>query len=376
MEEGSIDLKRLLQEIIIHAKDPDNMVSFAAKNALADLNHEFPDIYITAKSLNQIYFEQYLEVMAEKGIHIQNNVEIKSLAPSIPSSHHTSQANMKIASFVETVSKCNFPVNTDGLVFGILSNELMEYINSADWKLRTKGIEEIEKYVDKSFTELTPFLSSFIRLLMKLLYDPNFKIVYTTMQIMAKILKYEQLPLKMDVGILFNGLVERLGDNKIAIRHLSYTLLRSLFKLMKGKEFLTQCIAYISSTNWHIRECILNLISMVFIEERILGFNKSLLIEEIIKLLDDNKPKVSLAAFEALVVISIKCGIECLNDYATTQLAKEAFDKICDRVEAGTLPNFNEDGMIDYTMQISTVADTVNSLLEKVPICIYCYKDQ
>ena len=332
----------------MHFKDPAFLVANAAKDIIAVLTKEIPEIYIIVKGLSTNYFEQYMELINERKVDIPNSIEIKTLTHSLATSHQSSQATMKVASFVDAVSKSNYPTNSDGLIFGVLTSEQMGFINDSDWKLRTKGIEELEGTVSKNPEALLPFVSSFVRFLIKLLNDPNFKIVYSSMQILAHILKFQQLPQKMDISILLNGLVERLGDNKIAIRQASYNLLRNLYKLMKGKEFLTQLNEFLCSANWHIRECLLNLITVVFLEERLSGFNKSHLVMEIAKLLDDSKPKVSLAAFETLAVIAIKCGIEVLNDIATEFIDKEVYNKLCDKVEASALPSINEDGMIDY----------------------------
>jgi len=76
-------------------------------------------------------------------------------------------------------------------------------------------------------------------------------------------------------------------------------------------------------------------------EGNYIGVDKTKLIIHIIKLLDDNKPKVSNAALGTLSVIALKCGIECLNDFVDGLLNKDSYDEICDRVEAKVLPTIN-----------------------------------
>jgi len=94
-------------------------------------------------------------------------------------------------------------------------------VESSDWKIKASALDNIEKTIESNIDSLKPFLSSFAKYFLKYLTDNSFKVAYTTMLLYRHILGCPDLPLKIDVGILIPPFVDKLGDNKIAIRQIA-----------------------------------------------------------------------------------------------------------------------------------------------------------
>lgn len=102
-----------------------------------------------------------------------------------------------------------------------------------------------------------------------------------------------------------------------------------------------------NSSNWHIREELLNVLIMCFLKSRnFYEFDAFQIIEAILKLFSDQKDKVRNLAMETLIAyssignkFSVREVIFQLADKVTVQL-------INDRLELEMIPYINNEGML------------------------------
>lgn len=165
------------------------------------------------------------------------------------------------------------------------------------FKARSTATEEMLAQMERmhNLNDLLPHLDPFIQLIVKLLNDMNFKICINSLNITGLLIKLApEDHLRPYFHAIVGALVEKLGDSKIAIRQIASQILMVTSKKVGIEQFIKMVIPFIKESNWHLREESLNLITTLF-----KGTKKTFvkefycdLIEQIIELLDDQKPKV------------------------------------------------------------------------------------
>src|SRR5689334_431151 len=75
-------------------------------------------------------------------------------------------------------------------VFGVISPKFAEDLKHVDWKVRCPAVLELDNIISQQgvLESLLPHLDSFSELLIRLLFDTNFKIIVTTLHILQTIL--------------------------------------------------------------------------------------------------------------------------------------------------------------------------------------------
>lgn len=148
--------------------------------------------------------------------------------------------------------------------------------------------------------------------------------------------------------------MEKLGDNKIAIRQLAQEALKALGYSIKPAVILGMLNPFLSSPNWHIREEILLYTITTFLNigksngEELEELDYVALINSIGKLLDDDKPKVVQIVYETIATIANIGNRTKVMELLLELADQEIYRRLCDRVEAGALPIQKPEGGLDF----------------------------
>jgi hypothetical protein len=188
------------------------------------------------------------------------------------------------------------------------------------------------------------------------------------LQLIDFLLNSHTVAKKADIEFLIKGLVEKLGDNKIMIRQLANGGLKAISKGQQPLSLINTLIPYLASNKWHIREEVLELIILCFLEAKnsleyellISEIDYASLIQRIIKLIHDDKAKVVQIAFEAVATLAhigdkdeVMKLLRELNDAETLR-------KLMERIEAECIPKINSEGLLEFPY-ISNELTTQNS---------------
>ena len=170
--------------------------------------------------------------------------------------------------------------------------------------------------------------------------------------------------LKGNLQNLVPGLVEKLGDNKIVIRQTALHAFRSLLVSIRQRTVVQILIPYLQNKNWHIREQILNVIILLFIDHHhTIECDYTVLMNAIAQLFDDPKPKVIQIVYETITTIAMLGDRSRVLEILYELMQKDVYDKLCDRIEAGNIPFVNSEGNLEYPYIHSGInANTNNNM--------------
>jgi hypothetical protein len=170
----------------------------------------------------------------------------------------------------------------------------------SNWRARVSAIQELETIVNRltDFSFLAPYSNELTAFLNSLLDDGNFKITLSTLELINKVMQHIQ----MNLGTLLGNLLNKLGDNKIAIRQSAFRIFSQLVKQAQNPTSLFNFfIDSLTNANWHVREEIVSLIVAA-----ILGgteYNYLSLVVPLLNLIDDSRAKVRFVTYECLSLI-------------------------------------------------------------------------
>ena len=165
---------------------------------------------------------------------------------------------------------------------------------------------------------------------------------------------------------LIGGLVEKLGDNKVMIRQLALQGLKGVGRIMKISVLLQVLVGYLSSPKWHVREEVLNYIIITFLDKSpnqatlLREVDYTLLLSNIIKLLNDDKPKVVQIAYEACATIALCGNCPRILGILHELVDKDTFVQLRERIEANDVPIVSPDGVLEFP-HIANELTTQNS---------------
>ena len=199
-----------------------------------------------------------------------------------------------------------------------------------NWRVRTKTIDEmlhdVQDRIDSSSEYIMVNSERFLDFFVQLLADQNFKIVLNTLNILNMIigmpqqkLRYEKL-LKNEIGQdrdwgISNAsfgrhislIVKKLSDSKNIIRQEAIKCLFGINQIMrmgnkKDNNFIALIFPYLNnSSNWHIREELLNLLIKCFLTSNDASeFDAYQCLDSILQLFNDQKEKIRILALEAV----------------------------------------------------------------------------
>jgi hypothetical protein len=209
----------------------ENIAEFG--DAVTQLTQTHPSIHRLSRQLPFNLKTKYDDFLLEKNIGISTN---------LPNAYEKLDA-----AIAATINNPNInSIQRHEYSYGIVPNRIInELMPTSNWKSKVGAIEELEEIVinNKVHSALEPYASSFIQYLTSLLHDNNYKIIVTCLQIINRLLKsYTLTP--HSVQPLISELVEKLGDNKVIIRHLAIAGLRLLGGVLNSVSLLSKVLNY------------------------------------------------------------------------------------------------------------------------------------
>jgi CLASP N terminal len=266
--------------------------------------------------------------------------------------------------------------STNGLVFNFIEPSLfVEIEDESNWRGRVLAIQRVESTFEmlEDYEKVFPFMALFLRFIVKLINDKNFKICESSLLISLKIIEIPNVSLHCNLAALVGPCIHKLGDNKISIRMASYKVLKNLLLKLRPNAIIPYFSQSLENPNWHVREELVALIVTSMLLD--LEYEYFDLIEPLAKLLDDPKPKIRNVAIEALAVLETKHDImpslgSLIDEYSLALLAA--------RLDNKTLPKITEN-YIEYpklsknltpmtTSYTMTQTDEVHTARETSPI--------
>lgn len=151
---------------------------------------------------------------------------------------------------------------------------------------------------------------------------------------------------------VFKSTVKHLGSKVIDIRQEAMRTFICMMKAMPNKEFIEASVEFLDSSNWRIREEILNLIIINILNKIDPDFDYQGLIQAMSKLVNDDNPKVRFVAREALAIMAHKGDREKVMDLCGQFIVHNEYCKIDERVNSEGIMTFNEKNlMFEYPKQ-------------------------
>lgn len=134
-------------------------------------------------------------------------------------------------------------------------------------------------------------------------------------------------------------MIKKLGDSKNIIRQEAICALISIYEIMRKNQennnFINLVLPYLTnSTNWHVREELLNIMIICFLKSRnFYEFDAFKVIEGILKLLEDTKDRVRMIAIETLVTYASIGNKLSIREIVFQLVDKYTYDIITHRLE-------------------------------------------
>lgn len=200
-------------------------------------------------------------------------------------------------------------------------------------------------------------MTELLQFLIDLSKESNFKIVISGLNLIDHLCKNSVLK-HSDMEKLLPSIINKLGDNKIAIRQGAFKILSTLLENNSPIIIFTHLIKDFYNTNWHIREEVVTVIIASML--RNVRYNYLELIPHLAKLLDDEKTKVRHVTTESLAVISNICGQNEVIAELEPIIASTALKQLSERFRHPILPQI-VDNTVQFPRAIPSSAPTISS---------------
>ena len=179
-----------------------------------------------------------------------------------------------------------------------------------------------------------------------MMHDSNFKISLTSLRITHNLCSKYPKEIQNWLSNLVNNLAEKHSDNKIVMRHAVLKVFYVLATTIGATKIVGLIHSFLTHENWHIREEILSILIMSWITSNSTwGLSDPKILSQIWQLVNDEKEKVSSAAFEALWIILSKDSSTAIimNSY----LDPKVYNSISERWLSKILATVNYDGIVE-----------------------------
>lgn len=248
----------------------------------------------------------------------------------------------------------------NGLEFGFVPPILWAQLQADNWRSRAIALQEVEGLLESDLEAATPFLSAFCRSLRVLLRDSNLKVSQASLGVVGALLRVPGLAQRVNVGQLVPSCMDKLGDNKIAVRQAAFKVFRGFLTEIPPRLLFGHLIAGLQSENWHVREAVLHvMMASMLADLPDFQWDFCALIQPVAVLLEDPKPKVAFTAGETLAVLAFIKGnttvLQALRDLDTSLQ-----ERLRQRFIQGTLPQLKED-YIEFPKPLPTSAPLVST---------------
>ncbi|XP_026156874.1 TOG array regulator of axonemal microtubules protein 1 [Mastacembelus armatus] len=248
------------------------------------------------------------------------------------------------------------------MIPGLISRELHEQLlDPKNYQNRTNGVEELRHILLEVDIKSVPSRSieDFINFLPRLLDDSNFKVLYSTLQILNLLIQ------KLDTSVdkyfkqLVSVALKALGDTRTITKNEYMNVFRQLMKTVAPQQVLDLVIGNLKHKNSRVREDVLNIVMAAMLTHPRKDFNIPKLCLEVAPYLADSKRKVRHAALELFAVF----------DYCLETGKKQPLMKAVDMVELNedaeglmaavqarrarhVLPKLSSDGTVEYGLVV------------------------
>jgi len=246
----------------------------------------------------------------------------------------------------------------NGLEFGFVPPSVWTQLQAENWRSKAMALQEVESLLETDVEAAAPYLSAFCRALQTLLRDSNLKVSQASLGVVGSLLRVPGLAQRVNVSQLVPSCMDKLGDNKIAVRQAAFKVFRGFLTELPPRLLFGHLITGLHSENWHVREAVLHVMMASMLAD-LPDFQWDFcgLIRPVAALLEDSKPKVAFTAGETLAVLAfIKGNVTVLQ--ALRDLDPSLQERLKQRFSQGTLPQLKED-YIEFPKPLPTSAPLV-----------------
>jgi hypothetical protein len=344
------EIGRLLEFTLSLVKSQSSTVSEKAKETLIAINALYIDFEKISCRLSPSYKSLFIEVTENSSIRQTSANSVASPESSVTTKKTASSlASSVIANHISGSSN-NFEhfdllPDSNGLIFGLIPMSIFYMLEDQNnWKSRAEAMEEIENLFFRitDLQRIEPHISVFCKYLLCLVDDKNFKISLSSLNLLNRILSLDGISRCLDLKPCINLVLSKLGDNKIAIRQAAASIYKRILYQASPNLLFPKLISGLASSNWHIREEVLNVIITAMLNPPKEPYDFLSLAPHIAMLLDDPKTKVRFVATEALVSAVKRCGLENVNKILEPILDESIYKKLQDRFSGNQLQLRNE----------------------------------
>lgn len=308
-------------------------------------------------NLDQELLQRVLKLITDPAVSSTAYYTANELIPNSPilrnsSSPHARKTSKKLNSKSSSIIKKRNYWKSLRFLPNWKEKEIDEMSSPQD---KLEVIEDVQKYVKQN--GFRKILQDLLIFLQNFMVEVNSVVVYASLQLLEFLLSYVGITRSGDFTAVIQGVILKLGDNRINIRFISGKLLRSFLKELGADIIISYLLEKLHDTNWHVREEILYLI-IYTIQVRNHKFYYDFLniVTPVSTLLNDSKSKIRFVALETLRVIAEECGFSEVSNKAREVLDDLSFNKLRARFKNKDIASVRADGTIDLPKAIPSSA--------------------
>lgn len=209
-------------------------------------------------------------------------------------------------------------------------------------------------------------LSELMNFLSKLLFDPNFKITLTAIQIIDVVVSKAKKTIENCLKNFLPALAEKFGDSKIIIRQTTKDLVLKLIDILTptpifGILLSTECFESSSKHLSSIREEIIQILIRSLLVYSGHEFDYQLIAKALMKALLDPKQKVQFFATEGLTLLHTEIPSK-LMPFLIRNLEVKTSNALMERFKQGKPPTLAEDGSLQFHVSNSASENSDSEL--------------
>ncbi|GAA6083458.1 TOG array regulator of axonemal microtubules protein 1 isoform X1 [Tachysurus ichikawai] len=248
------------------------------------------------------------------------------------------------------------------MIYGLIPLELHEQLlDHRNYQNRTNGVEELKSILSELDPKTVSFDSivEFIYFLHKLLDDPNFKVLYGTLQVLNLLVQKLDYDVDQYYKQIAHVALKTLGGTHAFPRNEYMNIFRQLMRIVGPQKVLDLVTGHLKHKNSRVREDVLHIITAAMLAHPRKDFNIPHLCFLVAPYLADSKKRVRHAALELFAVF----------DYCLDTGKKQPIMKAIDRLELTgdaeglmaavqarrarhILPRLSADGTVEYALVI------------------------
>ncbi|KAL0049660.1 hypothetical protein WJX82_007087 [Trebouxia sp. C0006] len=235
--------------------------------------------------------------------------------------------------------------------FGFVSSQVVKELEEiGNWKARSAAVDKLysalQRVQDKDV--LLPTLSKLLRFLSILGEDANFKISLSTMQILADLALKLRADIRPYLGDIMPGLIDKLGDNKVAVRQANSKLLAVLMDVLQPGVVLDALSPALMHGNWRVREAAVNIIIQALLTHSEAEFDFPRIVSVLVRALHDDNPRVVTVAIEGLAVVHHLIGDDIHALLVASGASVSSRLMLAGRFASTNLPGLKADGAVEH----------------------------